>query len=321
LHARADASAIRAVAVMGATATGKSDLAVDLALAFGGEVVSMDSRQVYRGLDIGTGKASATARRGVAHHLIDILDPTEPVSAGVHTALAEACVRAIAARGRVPILAGGTGLYFRALFGGLVAVSIPRERLAAIRETFAGRATTVLHAELAARDPVRARALSPNDRVRITRALELIAYTGVSASDLYRRQGARADRASGIVYLKVVLTMPREVLRARVEQRTRELFQAGWPGEVARLLATGIPVDAPAMRSLGYADLASALGAGESPERRFERIVTATRRYAKRQETFFRSERDAVWIDVTAPGATREVRRLVGAFLGRAQAQ
>lgn len=321
MPARADAAAIRAVAILGATATGKSDLAVDLALIFNGEVVSMDSRQVYRGLDVGTGKTSAAARRGVPHHLIDILDPTEPVSAGLHAALAEAAVRAIAARGRVPILAGGTGLYFRALFGGLVAVSIPRERLAAIRESFSGRATTALHAELAARDPVRARALSPNDRVRVTRALELIAYTGVSASGLYRRQGADANPASGIVYLKIVLTMPREALRERVARRTRELFDAGWPGEVARLLATGVPVDAPAMHSLGYADLAAALGAGESPESRFERIVTATRQYAKRQETFFRSEPDAVWIDVSTAGARREVERLVAAFLGRAEAQ
>jgi tRNA dimethylallyltransferase len=321
LHARADASAIRAVAILGATATGKSDLAVDLALAFGGEVVSMDSRQVYRDLDIGTGKASAAARRGVPHHLIDILDPTEPVSAGVHSALAETCVRAIAARGRVPILAGGTGLYFRALFGGLVAVSIPRERATAIRASFAGRATPALHAELAARDPTRARALSPNDRVRIMRALELIAYTGVSASDLYRRSSGTADGAPGVVYLKIVLTMPRELLRERVAQRTRELFEAGWPGEVARLLARGVPVDAPAMRSLGYAELAAALGAGEPPESRFERIVTATRQYAKRQETFFRSEPDAVWIDVAAPGAKREVLRLAAAFLGRAEAQ
>ncbi len=321
MHARADASAIRAVAILGATATGKSDLAVDLARAFDGEIVSMDSRQVYRGLDIGTGKASVAARRGVPHHLIDILDPAEPVSAGLHAALAGACVRAIAARGQVPILAGGTGLYFRALFGGLVAVSIPRERLAVIRESFFGRATPALHAELAARDPVRAGELSPNDRVRITRALELIAYSGVRASDLYRRQSASADRSSDVVYLKIVLTMPREALRERVAERTRELFDAGWPGEVARLLARGVPVGAPAMRSLGYAELAAALGAGEPPESRFERIVTATRQYAKRQETFFRSEPDAVWIDVTTPGAKREAQRLVAAFLGRPEAQ
>jgi tRNA dimethylallyltransferase len=318
LHARADASApVKAVAIMGATATGKSRLAIELAKAFDGEVISMDSRQVYRGLDVGTGKVDAAARAQVRHHLIDILDPTEPVSAGVHAALADACVRDIAARGRTPILAGGTGLYFRALFGGLVAVSIPRERLLSIRQSFAGRDTATLHAELTARDPARAREVFPNDRIRITRALELIAYTGVSASDLYRRQQTRGVTGTGVVYLKIVLTMPREMLRARVAARTRELFDAGWPREVAGLLERGVPVDAPAMKSLGYAELAAALRAGEAPEKRFERIVTATRQYAKRQETFFRSERDAVWIDATRASASGEAARLVAAFLGR----
>jgi tRNA dimethylallyltransferase len=115
--------------------------------------------------------------------------------------------------------------------------------------------------------------------------------------------------------------MPREALRARVAQRTRELFDAGWPREVASLLAGGVPVDAPAMQSLGYADLAAAIRAGEPPENRFERIVTATRQYAKRQETFFRSVRDAVRIDVTTPGAKGEVQRRVGEFLDRSGAQ
>lgn len=302
---------------MGATATGKSALAVDLAGTFGGEVVSMDSRQVYRGLDIGTGKVDAATRRRIPHHLIDILDPAEPVSAGLHAAHALAAIRDAASRGRVPILAGGTGLYFRALFGGLVAVSIPRERMLAIRESFAGRATRDLHDELAARDPVRAGGLSANDRVRITRALELIAYTGMSATDLYRRQKSGEPATPGVAYMKIVLTMPREALRARVAERTRELFDAGWPREVENLLAAGVAIDAPAMRSLGYAQLADAFRAGASPESCFDRIVIATQQYAKRQETFFRGDKDTVRIDVTADGAKGEAARLVAAFLGR----
>ena len=148
-HPPASNPRIKAVAIMGATGTGKSNLAILMAEIFGGEIISMDSRQVYRGLDIGTGKVTVVERARVPHHLLDILDVSESGSAGRHAAAAEAAIRDIATRGRVPILAGGTGLYFRALFGGLVPVVIPQQELARIRATFAGRETEALHAELA----------------------------------------------------------------------------------------------------------------------------------------------------------------------------
>lgn len=303
---------VRSVAVMGATATGKSALALELAPAFHGEIVSMDSRQVYRGFDIGTAKPTPAERERVAHHLIDTLDPEVPSSAGRHAGDAATLARDIAARGGVAFLVGGTGLYFRALFHGLGPVAIPRAEQARIRAGFSGRATAEMYDELCARDPERAAALSQNDRVRITRALEIIAFTGRPASEALRRPAPPPDAPQ---YLKLVLTMPRAGLRAHIEARTRALFAAGWPAEVERLLARGVPRDAPAMQSLGYAELAAAVAAGEDPALRLDEVITKTRRYAKRQETFFRSERDAVWIDVAGGDAMRQAYNLVAAFL------
>jgi tRNA dimethylallyltransferase len=306
------ARAIRCVAVMGATATGKSALAMELAGEFHGEIVSMDSRQVYRGFDIGTAKPTPAERARVPHHLVDTLDPEAPSSAGRHAEAARVALAEIAARGRVPFLVGGTGLYFRALFHGLGPVAIPRAEQERIRAGFAGRSTGDLYADLRARDPERAAALSENDRVRIARSLEIIAYTGRPASEALRRSGPAPD---GALYLKLVLTMPRGELRGRIAARTRTLFCAGWPAEVARLLAAGVPGDAPAMQSLGYAELAGAIGAGTDPAACLDLVVVRTQQYAKRQETFFRGERDAVWLDVAEDGAFRRARGLVAAFL------
>ena len=298
---------------MGATATGKSHLAIALAGEFQGEIVSMDSRQVYRGLDIGTGKVDEAARQRVPHHLLDYLGVNESGSTGRHIAAAETAMLDIAARGRTPFLVGGTGLYFRALFSGLVEVTIPPGDLARIRAGFEGRETPELYQELVGLDPERAGVISPNDRVRITRALELIAHTETKATDLYAKQrGANND----IVYLKLVLSMPREKLRERIAERTRELFEQGWPQEVARLMKAGVDPRAPGMLSLGYADIAAAISNREDPAEALETVITITRQYAKRQETFFRSEKDAVWIDMTHADATAQAHSLVEAFLG-----
>lgn len=301
---------------MGATATGKSALAIELASAFDGEIISMDSRQVYRGFDVGTGKVSRDERARVPHHLIDVAEPTEWWSAGRHATLAERTLREIAARGRVPILVGGTGLYFRALFGGLVDVTIPGDELARMREGFAERSTRELYDQLQAEDPARAQKLSPNDRVRITRALELFIYTGVSASELYARQPRAGD---DVAYLKLVLSRPRHEARERIAERTRALFEAGWPAEVERLLAAGVPSSAPAMNGLGYRAIARAIEHGGDAASCLDVVIMETQRYAKSQETFFRSERDAVWIDVTRNGWQAGVATRVRAFLGGSQ--
>ena len=157
------------IAIMGATATGKSEVAIRLAERFNGEIISMDSRQVYRGLDIGTAKVSRHDRSRVPHHLIDILDPEDRNSAGKHLALVREMSTAIAGRGKVIILAGGTGLYFRALFEGLIDAGIPEEELTSIRAELSSKSTNDLRAELERVDPERANQLSANDRIRIAR--------------------------------------------------------------------------------------------------------------------------------------------------------
>jgi tRNA dimethylallyltransferase len=296
---------------MGATATGKSALAMRLALRFDGEIVSMDSRQVYRGFDVGTAKPPRPDLERIPHHLIDTLDPTAPSSAGTHAGEAARLAREIDARGRVPVLAGGTGLYFRALFRGLPPVVIPRAEQTRIRAMFSDRETDELYRDLQRLDAERARALSPRDRLRIARALEIIAYTGRPASEALRRR----EPDPGLAHLKVVLSMPRPQLREHIATRTRALFDAGWPDEVRRLLAAGVPPDCPAMQGLGYADIARALAAGRDPRGCIDAVIQSTRQYAKRQETFFRSESDALWEDVTEPGCGGRVERLAEAFL------
>jgi tRNA dimethylallyltransferase len=203
------ATRTRVFAIMGATATGKTAAAVALCEQFGGEIVSMDSRQVYRGMDIGTGKPSGEELTRARHHLIDILDPHEQGSAGRHATMAAAAIDDIVARGRLPFLVGGTGLYFRALFGGLVDVVIPKEALEGIRASLRERDTGALYEELCLADPARAAEVSANDRVRISRALELMAWTGRRASELYAEQKREADRFDAV---EAVLTLPRELV-------------------------------------------------------------------------------------------------------------
>jgi tRNA dimethylallyltransferase len=302
----------RTVAIMGATATGKSDLAIRVAMRFGAEIISMDSRQVYRGLDIGTGKVSAEERRLVAHHLIDTLDPQDANSAGAHVDLARGLCDAISSRGNAVFFVGGTGLYFRILFRGIIDAATPSEEKARVRRELAAYTTEELHRRLAHVDPDRAKALSPRDRVRIVRALEIALITGRTYTEHVTAQA----RPSPWRWLKVVLTLPRALLRERIAERTREMYERGWTDEVGALIARGIGLDAPAMRSLGYDVIARSIVTGGDPRATLEKVITITRQYAKRQETFFRGESDALWFDVSRTGAFDEIERRVGEHLG-----
>ena len=299
------ATRTRVIAIMGATATGKTAAAISLCEQLGGEIVSMDSRQVYRGMDIGTGKPTTEELTRARHHLSDILDPPERGSAGRHAAMAASAIDDIAARGRVPFLTGGTGLYFRALFGGLIDVTIPSEALAGIRASHRDRDTGVLYEELRLADPARAAELSPNDRVRISRALELMAWTGRPVSELYAGQKRQAPRYDTV---SVVLTLPREHLRGRIAARARAMFGAGWPQEVEGLLEAGVEPDAPGMQSLGYGEIARALIEGRPAPSVLDDVITRTQQYAKRQETFFRGDPEAEWLDVSATGWEADLR-------------
>ena len=286
----------KSIAIMGATATGKSELALDLAVRLGGEIVSMDSRQVYSGMDIGTAKVPKSIRRGIPHYLFDILAPDEQNNAGKHAALALEASKEIYGRRKIPILVGGTGLYFRAVFVGLLDLQIPKEDLHAVREGFTSKETDELYEELKRCDLDRAEQLSPNDRVRITRSLEVTRITGQPISQLFSEQKA-VPPWEGV---KIVLTAPREVLRQRIAERSRQMFQNGWADEVKRLLQEGYAIDSPGMKSIGYGEIAQAVLEGTDPLLMLDKVVTITRQYAKRQETFFRAEEDAIWIDIMA---------------------
>ncbi len=296
-----------AIAIMGATATGKSELAIALAEELDGEIISMDSRQVYRGLDIGTGKVTPQEQCGVPHHLIDILDPHETNSAGAHVSRAEQVFDAIRSRGRIPFFVGGTGLYFRVLYDGLLDAQIPHDEQERFRSERAEESTAELHNELARHDVERAKTLSPRDRVRILRALEIFQHTGKT----YSQHLAEQERLPAWTGLKIVLTLPRPALRERIAHRTRGMYRNGWVDEVRRLLAQGVAPDAPAMNSLGYGVIADAIRCGVDPDNTAGPVITLTQQYAKRQETFWRSIPDAHWIDASAPETETQAKRLV----------
>jgi tRNA dimethylallyltransferase len=198
----------------------------------------------------------------------------------------------------------------------LIDVGAERSRIEEIRGELEGRSTDDLYAELGRVDADRASQLSPNDRVRITRALEIFRATGIPMSE---HVGAQADRSQGerAEYLKLVLTMPREMLRERIERRTRAMYDAGWCDEVKWLIDRGYGPGCPGMQSLGYEEIASAISACADPRATVEAVITRTQQYAKRQETYFRREADAVWLDVNAPDYPSRAEDLVGAFLGR----
>ena len=286
----------KSVAIMGATATGKSGLAIRLAEQFDGEIISMDSRQVYVGLDIGTAKVPPAEQAGIPHHLFDILRPEEPNSAGAHLARASQTANDICRRSRLPIFVGGTGLYFRALFRGLADLDLPPSILDETRCSIERCDTQALYEELQQCDPGRAAELSPNDRQRISRALEVVKITGKPMSEHFAEQTPAEPWAGP----KWVLTAPREGLRRRIARRTREMYEAGWINEVRQLLDGGLSLEAPAMNSLGYGEIARSIQAGDDPYSTLDQVITITCQYAKRQETFFRSEKDAVWFDVSA---------------------
>jgi tRNA dimethylallyltransferase len=289
-----------AVLLMGPTASGKSALAMTLAKEFDGEIVSVDSAQVYRGMDVGTAKPSAELRARVPHHLIDVADPGQPYSAARFCDDAHALIGQIRRRGRVPLLAGGTMLYFRALQSGLSelppADPALRARLAAQAERDGWPA---LHARLAQVDPDSAARLHPNDAQRIQRALEIVELGGAPVGQLQsRRSGGLAPPV-----VKLAVNPPqRAVLHERIRARFLEMMGQGFLDEVQRLRARGdLTSDLPSMRAVGYRQLWAHLDGACDRATAIERGIAATRQLAKRQLTWLRAESDVVWLDPADP--------------------
>jgi tRNA dimethylallyltransferase len=305
---------------MGPTASGKTALAVDWARRIGGEVVSVDSALVYRGLDIGAAKPDAAERGGIAHHLIDIRDPWQPYSAAEFAVDARRAVEGIVARGRIPILAGGTGLYFHALLRGLAPMPEADAGVrAGIEAEAAARGWAALHVDLVRVDPEAAARIHPTDAQRIQRALEVWRVSGRSISD-WRREAPR-ERFPCRVLKLVVAPAQRAVLHERIARRFDAMLAAGFLDEVRRLRALPQlashprPLDLPALRAVGYRQAWEHLDGHFDAGQLRERGIHATRQLAKRQLTWLRGELDARWFDPAADQARLDAA--LAAFLGR----
>ena len=288
------------VAVVGPTATGKSDLAVDLALAIGGEVVNADSMQLYRGMDVGTAKLTVAERRGVPHHLLDIWDVNHPADVASYQRAARTVIDRLLAAGRTPILVGGSGLYVRAAVDELSFPGTDPVLRARLEASLAERGAGALHAELAARAPEAAVAILPSNGRRIVRALEVVELTGEFRATL---PDFRA------VYDLVQVGLDRDDLDERIAARVDRMWEGGFVEEVRRLETQGLREGRTASRALGYAQLLAWFdGEFDSAEAAKVATATATRRFARRQRAWFRRDPRIIWTDRRCVGS---VRRLV----------
>ena len=304
----------RLLVLAGATATGKTAAAMALARALDGELVGADSVQVYRRLDIGSAKPRPEELHGVSHHLLDLVDLDAHYDASRYVADADAAVAGILARDRVPIVVGGTGLYLRALVYGL-APDIPSD--VALRAALNARAAESpaalrgMHTELSAVDPTYAASIAPTDPIRVVRALEVHALTGVAYSEHHRRHQAMAPRYDARFY---ALEVDRAVLRERIAARAQEMLRGGWAEEVRAILDDGFDPSLKPLRAVGYAQVVEHLAGALSATQLLPAVVTATAQFAKRQRTWFRGERAVSWTTAEAlreAATVNELRRFL----------
>jgi tRNA dimethylallyltransferase len=282
------------IAVVGPTTAGKSSLAIDLARALSGEVVNADSMQLYRGMDIGTAKVTAAGRQGVPHHLLDIWPVTRTASAAEYQALARATLDDIAARGRIPILAGGSGLYVRAALEDLNFPTTNSGTRSKLESELAVAGAPAMHARLATLDPAAAEAILPTNGRRIVRALEVIELTGQPfTANLPSYDKSRPATQIG-------LTLPRPVLDERIIARVDQMWASGFEDEVRKLVAAGLRDGKTASRALGYQQMLRHLDGEWTLDQARDETVKATKRFARRQESWFRRDPRITWLDATA---------------------
>src|SRR6185437_2539619 len=288
----------RLVAVVGATAAGKSELSLRLARALDGEVISADSMQLYRGMDIGTGKLTERERDGVPHHLLDIWDVTEPASVSEYQKLARDAIADIFRRGKTPILAGGSGLYVRAVVDDLRFPGTDPEVRARLERELAEVGPASLYTRLAELDPTAAAAILPSNSRRIVRALEVIELSGPPFS------ATMPEYRSVLPTVQIGLDLPRPELDRRIEARVRQMWTDGLVDEVRRLIKLGLRDGWTASRALGYAQVLRFIdGEWTEPEAE-QQTVQATRRFARRQESWFRRDPRIRWLPASDPVPT-----------------
>lgn len=294
------------IAVIGPTAVGKTAMSLDLARALNAEVISVDSRQVYRYMDVGTDKISREIRREILHHLIDVADPDQVYTASDFMAQSQDCVRRILARGRVPLFVGGTPFYYQALFSGLLSIDVPTDEK--LRSELMELDAQELHDRLRSVDPESAARLHPNDKFRVSRALEICGLSGRKASELYAE--ARSSGGSPYDVAYIGLFKPRNVLVSGIERRVREQFASGYPEEVKWLLDHGYSPDLPSMQGFGYKELVLYHQGKLTLEEAVMGDVIATRQFAKRQMTWFRKFSPVAWFDLSEGAPSENFRKI-----------
>lgn len=294
------------VAVVGPTATGKSDLALDLAERLTGEVVNADALQFYRGMDIGTAKLPVAERRGIPHHQLDVLDPDQDATVATYQAAARADVAAIEQRGHRPVVVGGSGLYLRALLDRIDFPGTDPQVRAVLEERAEREGTRAVYTELLAADPVAAESIGPRNTRRIVRALEVIALTGAPYSA--NLPGHEYHRPA----VQIGLDCDRGELDRRIELRVARMWQAGLVEEVRDLLARG-GIGRTAARAVGYAEVLAALRGEITLEEAREQIVAGTRRLARKQMGWFGRDPRVHWLDARDPSLAEAAMDLVTA--------
>ena len=292
--------------VAGPTATGKSDSAVELALRMNGEVISADSMQVYRGMDIGSARVTVGEMRGVPHHLIDCADPSENWNVVRFQKEARRAVQDIASRGRLPILCGGTGFYIQALLYDIDFTQMEentplRDRLSALA---AEKGPEAVHALLLEKDPASAAAIHPNNLKRVIRAIEFMEESGGSIAAHNSQQRERESAYRSVFF---VLTMDRARLYERIDRRVDIMMERGLVDEVAGLRAMGIQRDSTSMQGIGYKQIYGYLDGEYDLEEAVRLIKRDTRHFAKRQLTWFKREKDVIWTDLDRFGNRQQM--------------
>ncbi len=301
------------VILVGPTASGKTGVALDWAERLGGEIVSADSMQVYRHMDVGTAKPSLEARQRIAHHLLDVVDPDETFNAAMFQDLADRAIADIHGRGRTALIVGGTGLYIRALHRGLFEGPDGDNLLRdALRHEVEERGVEALHLDLQRLDPEAARRIHPRDVVRIVRALEVYHRTGVPISVHQRRHGFGEERYHAI-YLGI--SMSKSALYSRIDTRVDGMMANGLLEEVEGLMRLGYGPDLPSMKAIGYRHMAAYLRGELSLDEAVTQMKRDTRRYAKRQMTWFRRLPEVHWFQgEEASDALEKVKRFLDKF-------
>lgn len=284
----------RVIVICGPTASGKTAMGVALAKTLDGEVVSADSMQVYRGMDIGTAKPTAEERGGVVHHMLDVADPAEDFSVARYVDMAAPIVEGILARGKRPLIVGGTGLYIDNLLAGRTFPPFPGEIRKRLTACVKAEGVDKLYAELGRVDPDRRRELSPNDEKRILRALEIYYETGKPMSVWNAESRTQPPKFEAV---RIGLDFQeRPDLWARIDRRVDQMLEEGLLEEAAGLLRQGVPPTATAMQAIGYKELTDALLGREPVEAAVATVKLRTRQYAKRQRSWFRRHEETLWV-------------------------